>query len=303
MMEIALNSIGRIVLIGAGKMGLALARGWVEARLPAGQLTLVDPQPNEATRAFAASAGIELRTGPPDEPPAVVVLAIKPQMMGEVLHRVRAIVGPHTLVLSIAAGISVKRIADALGTHRVVRTMPNTPAQIGKGISGAYAGSAVDDADRNAAGALLKAAGEVVWVESEADIDGITAVSGSGPAYVFHFVEALAAAAERQGFAAAQAMQLARQTVIGAAALMEADPTPVAELRQNVTSPKGTTEAGLGVLMASDGLTRLLEQTVTAARRRSRRSVLPISSGSTSVSARSSRRGRFPRPASQPTSC
>jgi pyrroline-5-carboxylate reductase len=269
MMENALNKVGPIALIGAGKMGLALARGWIEAGLPPERLTLVDPQPGEAARAFAESTGVELRADPPVEPPAVVVLAIKPQMMGEVLPRLRAIVGPHTLVVSIAAGISIARIAEGLGTRRVIRTMPNTPAQIGKGISGAYAGSWVDDADRSVAGALLGAAGEVVWVDSEVDIDGITAVSGSGPAYLFHFVEALAAAARQQGFGEAQAMQLARQTVIGAAALMEADPTPVGVLRQNVTSPKGTTEAGLGVLMGPEGLRQLLEKTVAAARRRS----------------------------------
>ena len=269
MMENTLSGLGPVALIGAGKMGLALARGWIEAGLPASSLVLVDPQPGEATRRFSEAAGVELRSEPPARPPAVLILAIKPQMMGDVLPRLRPLVGPHTLVVSIAAGISMARIAEGLGTQRVIRTMPNTPAQIGQGISGAYAGAGVDAADRHAAEALLRAAGEVVWVDSEAAIDGITAVSGSGPAYVFHFVEALAAAARQQGFDEAQAMRLARQTVIGAAALMAADATAVDVLRQNVTSPKGTTEAGLAVLMGPEGLTPLLEKTVTAARRRS----------------------------------
>src|SRR6185312_7339875 len=121
--------------------------------------------------------------------------------------------------------------------------------------------------DRATATALLGAVGEVVWVESEGQIDAVTAVSGSGPAYIFHFVEALAAAAMQQGFEATEAMRLARQTVIGAAALLDADPTPAAALRQNVTSPAGTTEAALGVLMAPDGLTSLMEKAVAAARR------------------------------------
>jgi pyrroline-5-carboxylate reductase len=160
-------------------------------------------------------------------------------------------------------------IAAGLATRRVIRTMPNTPAQIGQGISGAVAAADADAADRRIAEALLGAAGQVVWVADERAIDGITAVSGSGPAYVFNFVEALAAAAVEHGFSPETAMQLARQTVIGAAALMAADPTPVGTLRQNVTSPKGTTEAALNVLMAPDGLAPLIARAVAAARRRS----------------------------------
>jgi pyrroline-5-carboxylate reductase len=198
-----------------------------------------------------------------------VVLAVKPQVMGAVLPTLRPLVGPHTLVISIAAGIAMATISAGLGTRRVIRAMPNTPAQIGQGISGAVAAADADAADRGIADALLGAAGVVVWVADERAIDGITAVSGSGPAYVFNFVEALAAAAVEQGFAPEEAMQLARQTVVGAAALMAADPTPAATLRQNVTSPKGTTEAALNVLMAADGLGPLVARAVAAARRRS----------------------------------
>jgi pyrroline-5-carboxylate reductase len=178
-------------------------------------------------------------------------------------------VGPHTLVLSIAAGITIEAIEAGLGTRRIVRAMPNTPAQIGKGITGAVGGD-ISAADRAIAEALLRAAGQVVWFEDESRIDAVTAVSGSGPAYVFYLVEALAAAAEQQGFGPEQAMQLARQTVVGAAALLEADPAPAAELRQNVTSPKGTTYAALQVLMdAESGIAPVLARAVEAARRRS----------------------------------
>jgi pyrroline-5-carboxylate reductase len=269
MSETTLDGIGPVALVGAGKMGLALAQGWLRAGLAGADLVMIEPQPGEAAIAFAAESGARLLPAPLHEVARVVVLAVKPQVIGAVLPTLRPLIGPHTLVISIAAGIAIKTVAGGLGTRRVIRTMPNTPAQIGQGIAGAVAAADTDAADRRIADALLGAVGEVVWVEDERAIDGITAISGSGPAYVFNFVEALAAAAVEQGFAADTAMQLARQTVIGAAALMAADPTPVATLRQNVTSPKGTTEAALNVLMAPDGLRPLVARAVAAARRRS----------------------------------
>jgi pyrroline-5-carboxylate reductase len=269
MTEQGLAGIGPVVLIGAGKMGLALARGWIKAGLSPRELVLVDPLPSPAAEVFARESGVRLLASPAGVLVAVLVLAIKPQMMAEVLPELRSVVGPHVLVISIAAGISMATIGAGLGTERVIRTMPNMPAQISKGVTGAVLGVGATPHDRATATALLRAVGEVVWVASEGQIDAVTAVSGSGPAYVFHFVEALAAAAVRQGFDAAEAMRLARQTVIGAAALLEADPTPAATLRQNVTSPAGTTEAALGVLMAPNGLTSLMEKTVMAARLRS----------------------------------
>jgi pyrroline-5-carboxylate reductase len=269
MTETALNDVGPVVLIGAGKMGLALARGWLAAGLPRNELVLVDPNPGDAAQRFAADNGVRLLASAQGVLVAVMVLAVKPQVMAFVLEELRPLIGGHTLVVSIAAGISISAIAAGLGTGRVIRSMPNTPAQVGKGVTGAVPGPGVSEADRAVADALLRAAGDVVWFGDESLIDAVTAVSGSGPAYVFHFVEALAAAGVRQGFEPDQAMRLARQTVIGAAALMEADPSPVATLRQNVTSPKGTTEAALGVLMAPNGLTNLMEKTVLAARLRS----------------------------------
>jgi len=265
---LSLKDVGPVVLVGAGKMGLALARGWIAGGLKPSQLVLIDPKPAEATVAFAREKDVRLLDSPIGILTHVLVLAVKPQVIKDVMAEVAPAVGPHTLVLSIAAGITIRTIADALHTERIVRSMPNTPAQLGKGISGAV-GATISDEDRATADALLGAAGQVVWLESEAGIDAVTAVSGSGPAYVFYMVEALAAAAERQGFDSAQAMQLARQTVVGAAALLEADPAPAAQLRENVTSPKGTTYAALQVLMAPDGLAPLMDRTVAAARQRS----------------------------------
>jgi pyrroline-5-carboxylate reductase len=262
------NDIGPVVLVGAGKMGLALARGWISGGLPADRLVLVDPFAGEAAKAFAEHNGVRLLKAVANVLTHVLVLAVKPQSMGEVMAEVKPAVGKQTLVISIAAGISLKTLSDGLGTERVIRSMPNTPAQVGKGITGAV-GRKINDADRYAAGALLGAAGAVVWFEIESKLDAVTAVSGSGPAYVFYMVEALAVAGMRQGLEPAQAMQLARQTVIGAAALMEADPQAVSVLRENVTSPKGTTAAALAVLMAPDGLEMLMDRAVHAARVRS----------------------------------
>ena len=268
-MSTSLRHIGPVMLVGAGKMGLALARGWLDAGLPPNHLLLVDPMPNPAAQQLAEDYGLTLNTDASGLRPNVLVLAVKPQVIDAVMESLQPIVGPHTLAISIAAGIDIARLSRGLDMGRVVRTMPNTPAQIGKGITGAVAGAEVRAEDREVAEALLRAAGPVVWFEDEAQLDAVTAVSGSGPAYVFHLVEALAEAGRRQGLPDAIAQQLARQTVIGSAALLEADPAAPAVLRQNVTSPNGTTEAGLAVLMGEPGLTDLIDRTVDAARRRS----------------------------------
>lgn len=268
-MSVALRSIGPVMLVGAGKMGLALARGWLDAGLPPNNLLLVDPNPSEAARELAEDFGLSIAGEAVGLQPNVLVLAIKPQIIDPVLASLAPVIGSQTLAISIAAGIDIGRLSRGLDMGRIVRTMPNTPAQIGKGITGAVAGPDVGPQGRAMAEALLQAAGPVVWFEDEAQLDAVTAVSGSGPAYVFHLVEALAEAGRRQGLSDAVAEQLARQTVIGSAALLEADPAPPSVLRQNVTSPNGTTAAGLGVLMGEDGLTELIVRTVEAARRRS----------------------------------
>lgn len=266
-MSVSLRNIGPVMLVGAGKMGVALARGWLEAGLPESNLLLVDPSPGPAAQELAQDYGLTLNSEARGLQPNVLVLAVKPQIIDPVLENLAPVVGPHTLALSIAAGIDIARLSRGLGMGRVVRTMPNTPAQIGKGITGAVAGPEVSDQDRSAASALLEAAGPLVWFDDEAQLDIVTAISGSGPAYVFHLVEALAAAGKKMGLPDAIADLLARQTVIGSAGLLEADPAPPGVLRANVTSPNGTTAAGLAVLM--DGLTPLIEQTAEAARRRS----------------------------------
>jgi pyrroline-5-carboxylate reductase len=267
---VTLSTIGSVVLVGAGKMGLALAHGWLTGGLPPDDLTLVDPKPAEATLAFARDHRVKLQPSIVGATPRVLVLAVKPQVMAAVLAEIKPAVRKDTLALSIAAGISIAALSKGLGTDNVVRTMPNTPAQVGKGMSGAVANPVVSAEDRTRVDALMRAAGELVWFDDEAMIDAVTSVSGSGPAYVFHMVEALAAAGVKQGLSDEQAMLLARQTIIGAAALLEAEPDiPASVLRQNVTSPKGTTAEALAVLMGEGGMTPLLERAVSAARRRS----------------------------------
>lgn len=264
----AFKEIGPVVLVGAGKMGLAMARGWVAGGLPPDRLVMVDPFAGDLAHSFAQQSGVRLVKSIDGILTHVLVLAVKPQSMMAILPVLLPAVGKHTLVISIAAGISLQTLASGLGTDRVIRAMPNTPAQVGKGITGAV-GRQVSEDDRDIADALLGSAGEVIWFGEESALDAVTAVSGSGPAYVFHLVEALAEAAMRQGLDPAQAMLLARQTVIGSAALMEADESPASLLRENVTSPKGTTAAALEVLMGADGLVALMDRAVRAARRRS----------------------------------
>ncbi len=264
-----MRDVGPVMLVGAGKMGLALAQGWLDSGLPPANLVLVDPQPSAAARELADDYGLVINNEAVGLQPNVLVLAVKPQVMDPVLAGLSPVIGNHTLAISIAAGIDLKRLTQGLGMGSVVRSMPNTPAQIGKGITGAVAAVEVSQASRGVADALLRAAGPVVWLDDESQIDAVTAVSGSGPAYVFHLVEALAEAARQQGLPSLIADRLARQTVIGSAALLEADPAPPSVLRENVTSPNGTTAAALSVLMGEGGLTDLIGRTVEAARQRS----------------------------------
>lgn len=261
----SLAGVGSIYLVGAGKMGLAMARGWLAAGLDASALHLIDPMAGVAAVSFGQDHGVALVGELPKTAPRVLVLAVKPQVMAKVFPGVRDIIDAQTLVISIAAGINIAALSAGAGTQRVVRTMPNTPAQVGKGITGIVVGSGASSADRTLVEALLTANGEVVWLSSEADLDAQTAISGCGPAYVFHLVEAMAAAGAQAGLPADQAMKLARQTVIGAAALMEADPSDAAKLRENVTSPGGVTAEALRVLMGEGGFTDLMHRAVAAA--------------------------------------
>jgi pyrroline-5-carboxylate reductase len=264
-----LGSVKSLVLVGAGNMGLALARGWIEAGLNPQSLVLVDPSPRDEAMAFSRTYDVALHAQMPQASPAIIVLAVKPQIAQTVMGGFKAQVGPQTLVISVVAGIVVKALGNALGTDKIVRTIPNTPAQVGKGATGAFAGPGVSEAEREQADALLCATGITVWLKDETDIDAVTAVSGSGPAYVFFLVEAMAAAGENEGLSKDAAMKLARQTVIGAAALMQADSRDAAILRENVTSPNGTTAAALDILMGDDGLKALMARAMGAARKRS----------------------------------
>ncbi len=249
-------------------MGGALLRGWLAGGLPASSLSVREPHPSpEMANLLNASA---IRSAP-ESAPDVLVLAVKPQMMDEVLREVAPLVGQATTVLSIAAGRTVEGIARAFSAGTaIVRAMPNLPAEIGRGITVAFANGYAASKDKALCDQLLRAAGEVAWVEDESLIDAVTAVSGSGPAYVFYLAECLAEAGIAAGLPPALAKQLARETVSGAGELLHRSPLSPQTLRENVTSPGGTTAAGLCVLMAERGLKDLIRETVAAAERRSR---------------------------------
>jgi pyrroline-5-carboxylate reductase len=259
-----------ILLIGAGRMGGALLRGWVARGI--GPVIAIEPKPSAALRALAKKHRVALRPALGDITAArACVVALKPQILKDEAAALRPIAQSGALMLSIAAGTSIAGMRRAWGARaRIIRAMPNTPGSIGRGITALYAGTGATAKDKALAVALLAALGETVWVRREADIDAVTAVSGSGPAYVFLMVEALASAAVAEGLPRALAEKLARATITGAGALLDADATPAAVLRQNVTSPKGTTEAALKILMAAGGLTRLMRRAVAAARKRAR---------------------------------
>lgn len=264
----ALTPASPLVLIGAGRMGGALLSGWLAGGLDPGAVIVVDPGPPPETAELIAANGIVHRAAPPEGVTArVLLLAVKPQTMGAALPAVRALAGPGTVSVSIAAGTTVATLEAALG-GAVVRAMPNTPAQVGRGATGLYANAATTADDRALVGALLDAVGITGWVESEALIDAVTAMSGSGPAYVFLLAEALTAVGVGAGLPADLAARFARQTVAGAGELLHRSPLGPETLRRNVTSPNGTTAAALAVLMAEDGLLPLLERAAAAARRR-----------------------------------
>lgn len=259
-----------LVLVGAGKMGGAMLEGWLARGLAPGGTVVVEPNPSPELDGLAARSGATLAPGADGlSPPEVLVLAVKPQALEAVAPLVAALAGPETLLLSILAGKTVTDLKRALpGIRAVVRAMPNLPASIGRGATGAYAVLDTSARQRACAGALLGSNGIVEWVADEALIDAVTALSGSGPAYVFHLVEAMTQAGVAAGLEPELAGRLAHATVTGAAALLDATDLPPARLRANVTSPGGTTAAALEVLMAPDGLASLMRKTVAAARRR-----------------------------------
>ena len=263
---------GTIVLVGCGQMGSAMLRGWL-AGGAAERFVAVEPAGMPTALADVAAvdwhrAADELSAS---LAPDAIIFAVKPQVMDDVLPAYRRWAGPGTLFLSIAAGKTIGGIARHLGpTAAIIRCMPNTPAAISRAITVACPNPHVSAAQRKLCDALLAAIGESAWVEDEALMDAVTAVSGSGPAYVFLLIEALAVAGARAGLPPELALRLAGATVAGAGELARLSPEPPARLRENVTSPGGTTRAALDVLMAEPGLADLLDRAVAAATARSR---------------------------------
>lgn len=259
-MELAETERRGIVLLGCGKMGSALLAGWLARGLDPGAVTVIEPRPSD----WLCGTGVAIGGALPASP-ALVLIAVKPQMMEEALPALRNL--RDALLVSIAAGTTIAAFEAAFPGARIVRAMPNTPAAIGRGITAITGNAAATAADLDLAEAMLSAVGEVVRLDDEAQIDAATGLSGSGPAYVFHMIEAMAAAGAAQGLAPDLALRLARATVAGAGALAMEGGDP-AELRRDVTSPNGTTQAGLEVLMAE--LPDLMARTVAAAADRSR---------------------------------
>lgn len=262
---------GRVLLVGAGKMGGAMLEGWLGLGLDPAMAAVIDPGPPPEVAAMIEARGVALNplNG---GPPAVMLLAVKPQVAPDVLARVAPLAGPQTLIVSVMAGRTMGFLQSFFPpSTAVVRSIPNTPAAIGRGVTVAVPNEAVTPEQMAIADALLRATGGVEWVEDEALIDVATAVSGSGPAYVFLLAEALAAAGARAGLPADMADRLARATVAGAGELMLRTGIDPAQLRRNVTSPNGTTAAALAVLMDEEkGFGPLLAEAVAAATRRSR---------------------------------
>jgi len=263
------NISGSIVLAGAGKMGGAMLSGWLAQGIEPKRVAVIEPRPSEEIRAHIAK-GVRLNPSPQDTGPAAAFLvALKPQAFREAGPKLKPYVDATTLLVSIMAGMTIASLHEVLG-GRIVRAMPNTPAAIGRGITVAVAAKDVSAAQREVADGLLRATGSVEWVTDEGLMDAVTAVSGSGPAYVFLLAEELARAGVAAGLPEQLAIKLARETVAGSGELLHRSDLEAATLRQNVTSPGGTTAAALEVLMGQDGLQSLMTDAVAAATRRSK---------------------------------
>jgi pyrroline-5-carboxylate reductase len=262
---------GNLVLVGAGQMGGALLSGWLKLGLPPQRVTIIDPRPPANIKAIVDAHQIAL--DPPDPPLAdVLFLAVKPQIADEVMPLVKHLVAKTTVIVSVMAGKTIARMEEVFGRETaIVRTIPNTPAAVGRGMTGAAANARVTEAQRILVDTLLTAVGQVEWLAREDWIDAVTAVSGSGPAYVFLLAEVLAKAGVEAGLPHGLAARLARATVEGAGELMHRSPqVEPTTLRQNVTSPNGTTYAALQVLMGENGIDPIFVEAVRAAAKRSR---------------------------------
>ena len=264
---------GPLLLVGCGKMGGALLDGWLARRLPPEEVYIVEP--SEAARAALSAKGVRCVSSAGDLPgdlaPAIVMLAVKPQMMDQALPDYRRFVRAGCFFLSIAAGKTIAYFEEHLGSDAaVVRSMPNTPAAVGRGITVYSANANTSQQQADLAGELLSAVGEASEVEEEGLLDAVTAVSGGGPAYVFLLIECMTKAGIEAGLPEALAERLARVTVAGAGELARRSDDPASTLRENVTSPGGTTLEALKVLMAEDGMEPLFIKAIAAATRRSR---------------------------------
>ena len=269
----ALTLDGDLILAGAGNMGGAMLAGWLERGLDAKRILVQDPAPPAPIAALLAKHGITATAviEPRPTPPAVLLVAVKPQIMDDVFPAMARLVGPDTVVLSIAAGKTIAGFERHLPKGAaVVRSIPNTPASVGRGITVATANPSVTARQKAMCDALLSAIGEVAWVDDEALIDPVTAVSGSGPAYVFYLAECLAEAGVKAGLEPELAAKLARWTVAGSGELLHRSDLAAGVLRQNVTSPNGTTYAALQVLMSEKGLQPIMTEAILAATKRSR---------------------------------
>lgn len=259
-----------VLLVGAGNMGFAMMRGWI-ATNP--ELRMLVVEPVEALRNRAAAEGAIVGAGIADfssEKPNFIVLAVKPHLTAQVAAECAAFAAAGSVILSVAAGVATGTLATDLPRQAaIIRCMPNTPAAIGAGVMALFANDNVSVDARGAATRLMETSGMVLWLENEGQMDAITAISGSGPAYLFHFIEALSGAGQVLGLPQDTAAAIALQTVSGAAQLAAQSDTDPAELRSQVTSPGGTTAAALDVLRAPDGLTSLVKKAATAARDRS----------------------------------
>jgi pyrroline-5-carboxylate reductase len=259
--------MAKLLLVGCGKMGGAMLEGWLARGLAASDVVVAEPaealRPGNV-RGFSSTAEV-------GETPGIVVLAVKPQSMDGVLPDLRRFADAGAVFLSIAAGKTLKYFASHLGAGaKVVRAMPNTPAAVRQGITVATPSKGVSDVEKKSCHALLEAVGQVLWIDDESLMDPVTALSGSGPAYVFLLVEAMAAAGARLGLTPDLAMQLARATVAGSGELLRQSSEPASQLRVNVTSPGGTTAEALKVLMAADGIQPVFDKALAAASRRSK---------------------------------
>jgi len=265
---------GGILIVGCGKMGSAMLEGWIDRGTAPTSVHVIEPS-EEAANALRKQFGVNIYASadalPEGLAPSAVVLAVKPQVMDDVVPGYKAYAAAGAVFLSIAAGKTIAYFESHLGSAAaIVRTMPNTPAAIRRGMTVAVANGNVSSAQKASCSALLEAVGKVEWIDDEALMDGVVAVSGSGPAYIFLLAEAMAAAGVKAGLPKELSARLARETVSGAGELLAQSPEEPATLRKNVTSPGGTTAAALDVLMADDGLQPVMDKALAAAAKRSK---------------------------------